>query len=68
MRADDLQFKLSLHFKIQYLWCAQMIILSIPDFEVGTAILNPWMFPAGGASWALDLCESRLSHAIFLNL
>ena len=36
-----LKFELSLHFKIQYLWCTQIIILSIPDFEVSNAILNP---------------------------
>ena len=40
-RTMSLNLKLSLHFKIQYFWCAQMIILSIPDFEVNTAILNP---------------------------
>ena len=37
----SLHFKLSLHFKIQYFWCTQMIILSIPNFGVSTAILNP---------------------------
>ena len=42
----------------QYLWCAQMIILLIPDFEVSTAILNPMDVSAGGASWVLDLCET----------
>ena len=33
--------KLSLHFKIQYFWYAQMMILSIPDLGGSTAILNP---------------------------
>ena len=37
----SLHLKLSLHFKIQYFWCAQMIILSISDLGVSTAILNP---------------------------
>ena len=37
----SLLLKLSLHFKIQYFRCAQMIILSISDFGVSTAILNP---------------------------
>ena len=40
-RTISLHLKLGLHFKIQYFWCAQMIILSIPDFGVSTAILNP---------------------------
>ena len=41
VRTMNLHFKLSLHFKFQYFWCTQMIILSIPDFGVSTAILNP---------------------------
>ena len=40
-RAMSSHLKLSLHFKIQYFWCAQMIILSISDLGVSTAILNP---------------------------
>ena len=36
----SLHLKLSLHFKIQYFCCAQMIILSIPNFVVSTVILN----------------------------
>ena len=37
----SLHLKLSLYFKIQYFWWAQMIILLMPDFGVTTAILNP---------------------------
>ena len=37
----NLHLKLSLHFKIQYFLCAQMIILSLPVFGVSTNILNP---------------------------
>ena len=37
----SLHLKLSLHFRIQYFWCAQMIILSIPDFRFSATILNP---------------------------
>ena len=32
---------MSLYFKIQYFRCVQMIILSMPDFGVATAILYP---------------------------
>ena len=63
----SIHLKLKLYFKIQYFWCAQMIILSISDFGVSIAILNPVDISPGGASWALDLCETRLNHAIFLN-
>ena len=37
----SLHLKLSLHYKTQHFWYAQMIILSISDFGVITVILNP---------------------------
>ena len=38
-----------------------------PISELAPPSLIRWMFSAGGASRALDLCETRLNHAIFLN-
>ena len=38
---NDFTLKVEFAFKIQYFWWVQMIILSIPDFWVTTAILNP---------------------------
>ena len=38
-----------------------------PISELASRSLIPWMFSVGGAIWALDLCETRLNHAIFLN-
>ena len=38
---NNFHLKLSLHFKIQYFWCAQIIILPISDIGLSTVILNP---------------------------
>ena len=63
----SLHLKLSLHFKIEYFWCAQMIILSITDFGVSTTILNPVDVFRRWCKFSFRPMRDQVKHAIFLN-
>ena len=61
----SLHLMLSLHFKIQYFWCEH---LSVPDFRVSTAILNPVEVFRRLCKLSFRAVRDQvLSHAIFLN-
>ena len=43
-----------------------MLIVTNNNSELAQSSWISWIFPVGGASWSLDLCEAILNHATSL--